>query len=271
MSLFKASSRITKYFNFSFLTLGLMLSSCTKKSESPGLGNTSQTQKMELLVGSDAAYAPFEMETSDKSIQGFDIDIIKAVAEKASLKIKIVNTPWEGLFSQLDTGDRDILISAITINEERKKVMDFSDPYFEAVQLIALPFASKVTKFEELKTLKIGVQTGTTGDEVATRLLGKSNPNIKRFEGTPLALQEISNGGVDAVIADNGVINNFLVNNTKTFKTLSDSSFSKENYGIAVKKGNTELLKKINTALAAIKADGTYDRIYKSYFGNKKN
>lgn len=266
MSLFKASSRMN-HFKIIFLAIaaliGLSLSGCTKTSES--------TQKIELLVGSDAAFAPFEMEAADKSIQGFDIDIIKAVAEKAALKIKVVNTPWEGLFSQLDTGDRDILISSITINEERKKVMDFSDPYFEAAQLIALPMISKVTKFEELKTLKIGVQTGTTGDSVASRLAGKSNPNIKRFESIPLALQELSGGGVDAVIADNGVINNFLANNAKTFKTVSDDSFIKENYGIAVKKGNKELLKKINAALAAIRADGTYDRIYKSYFGEKKN
>lgn len=271
MPLFKTSDLFTNYFSITFLILGLTLNGCTNRSESPGSQSAVQSQKAELVVGSDAAYAPFESENADKTIQGFDIDIIKAVAEKAGLKIKIVNTPWEGFFSQLDSGDRDILISAITINEERKKTMDFSEPYFEAVQLIAAPINSKLTKFEELKNLKIGVQTGTTGDEVASRLAGKSNPNIKRFEGTPLALQELSSGGVDAVIADNGVINNFLANNTKTFKIISDTSFSKENYGIAVKKGNKDLLKKINDALSTIKADGTYDRIYKTYFGEKKN
>ncbi|MEK2644438.1 basic amino acid ABC transporter substrate-binding protein [Bdellovibrio sp. BCCA] len=252
------------------LVLLLTLTSCTKKSESPE-GTASGQAKQELVVGTDAAYAPFESETADKTVQGFDIDILKAIAEKSGLKLKFVNTPWEGLFSQLQSGDRDILVSAITINDERKKVMDFSEPYFEAVQLIALPASSKVTKFDELKNSKIGVQTGTTGDEVSSRLLGKSNPNIKRFEGTPLALQELENGGVDAVVADNGVVNNFLANNPKTFKTISDASFSKEHYGIAVKKGNAELLKKINDGLSAIKADGTYDRIYKTYFGEKKN
>ncbi len=139
------------------------------------------------------------------------------------------------------------------------------------MQLIALPVNSKVTKFTDLKPLKVGAQTGTTGDTVASELLGKSNPNIKRFEGTPLALQELMNGGVDAVIADNGVIDNFLANNSKNFKTVSDPTFSKDYYGIAVKKGNTELLKKINEGLKSIKADGTYDRIYKQYFGEKKN
>lgn len=270
MLLIKSSTHFKNHLSIAFLTLFLSLNGCTKKNESPTTQDVVQSQKSELVVGSDAAYAPFESENADKTIQGFDIDIIKAIAEKAGLKIKIVNTPWEGLFSQLESGDRDILISAITINEDRKKVMAFSEPYFEAAQLIALPQASKVTKFEELKNLKIGVQTGTTGDEIASRLAGKTNPNIKRFEATPLALQELSNGGVDAVIADNGVVNNFLSNNAKTFKTISDTSFSKENYGIAVKKGNQELLKKINDGLAAIKADGTYDRIYKSYFGEMK-
>ncbi|WP_374078089.1 basic amino acid ABC transporter substrate-binding protein [Bdellovibrio bacteriovorus] len=247
----------------------LALTSCTKKAETPQ-GDASSQAKSELVVGTDAAYAPFESESADKTVHGFDIDVIKAVAEKSGLKIRVINTPWEGLFSQLQSGDRDILISAITINDERKKVMDFSEPYFEAVQLIALPATSKITKFDDLKNSKIGVQTGTTGDEVASRLLGKANANIKRFEGTPLALEELENGGVDAVVADNGVVNNFLANNPKTFKTISDPSFSKEHYGIAVKKGNAELLKKINDGLAAIKADGTYDRIFKTYFGEKK-
>lgn len=255
------------------LALGLMLtlslSSCTKTPEKTP--DPSVSTKVEYLVGTDAAYAPFESEKADKTVQGFDIDIIEAIAKKADIKIKIINTPWEGLFSQLESGDRDILISAITINDERKKIMAFSEPYFEAVQLIALPTSSKVSKFDDLKNIKVGVQIGTTGDEVASKLLGKSNPNIKRFEGTPLALQELENGGVDAVIADNGVVNNFLANNTKKFRTISDKSFTTEHYGIAVKKDNTLLLNKINSALSAIKADGTYDAIYKKYFGEIKN
>lgn len=249
-----------------WLTLILVctLTACTKKESA-----TSRTpeKSMEYIVGTDAAYAPFESENANKTIVGFDIEIIQAIAAKADLQLKIVNTPWEGLFNQLESGDRDILVSAITINDERKKIMDFSDPYFEAIQLVAVPTSSKISQFSDLKKYKVGVQTGTTGDEVTSRLLGKSSPNIKRFEGTPLALQELNNGGVDAVVADNGVIRNFLANNPKTFKTLSDTSFSKEHYGIAVKKGRLDLLKKINEGLSAIKADGTYDLIHKKYFG----
>lgn len=101
------------------------------------------------------------------------------------------------------------------------------------------------------------------------KLQGKTSTSIKRLETTPLALRELMNGGVEAVVADNGVVVNFLANNKGSkLKTIDDSSFEKEFYGIAVKKGNKELLDKINKGLAAIKADGTYARIHKKYFGN---
>src|SRR6185436_12533140 len=106
---------------------------------------------------------------------------------------------------------------------------------------------SKVAKFDDLKPLKVGVQTGTTGDEVVTRLLGKDSTNIKRFESTPLALKELESGGVDAVVADNGVVIHYVSNNQGSkFKTVSDPSFTPEQYGIAVKKGNADLLAKLN-------------------------
>jgi polar amino acid transport system substrate-binding protein len=146
--------------------------------------------------------------------------------------------------------------------------MDFSDPYFDAAQLIAVKETSKVAKFADLKKLKVGVQTGTTGDEAVTKLLGKTSTNIKRFESTPLALKELEAGGVDAVVADNGVVAHYVANNPGgKFKTVSDPEFKPEQYGIAIKKGNSELLAKVNQGLAAIKADGTYAQIYAKYFG----
>jgi polar amino acid transport system substrate-binding protein len=186
------------------------------------------------------------------------------------LKLQFVNTPWEGLFTQLASGDRDILVSAITINDARKKQMDFSDPYFDAVQRIAVPAKSKVTGVQDLKPLKVGVQTGTTGDDIISGLLGKNNPNIKRFESTPLAIKELQNGGIDAVVADNGVLAHFLKNNSTDFKVMADTTFSKEHYGFAVKKGNQALLDKINLGLKAVRADGTYQKIYETYFGTDK-
>ena len=219
-------------------------------------------------VGTDAAYAPFESLNSKKEVVGFDAEVIQAIAKKSGIQVKLVNTPWEGIFEALKNGERDIVISAVTITPERKQSLDFSEPYFEAKQLIAVANNSKISKFTDLKTLKVGVQTGTTGDEVVQKLQGKTSPNIKRYESTPLAIKELQSGGVDAVVADNGVVVNYVANNASSkLKTIDDATFAKEFYGIAVKKGNKDLLDKLNKGLAGIKADGTYDKIYKKYFG----
>ena len=221
-----------------------------------------------VVVGTDAAYAPFESQNEKGEIVGFDIEVVQAIAAKAGFEVKFVNTPWEGIFNALGQGDRDMVVSAVTITDERKQTMDFSNPYFDAQQLIAVKENSKVTKFADLKKLKVGVQTGTTGDEAVTKLQGKTSTNIKRFESTPLALKELESGGVDAVVADNGVVIHYVANNPGgKFKTVADAEFVPEQYGIALKKGNTELLDKVNQGLAAIKADGTYDQIYAKYFG----
>jgi polar amino acid transport system substrate-binding protein len=222
------------------------------------------------MVGTDAAYAPFESQAPGGEIVGFDVEVVQAIAKKGGFEVKFVNTPWEGIFKTLDTGERDLVVSAVTITDERKQTMDFSAPYFNAFQLIAVKEGSKVAKFDELKALKVGVQNGTTGDEVVQKLQGKTSANIKRFESTPLALKELESGGVDAVVADNGVVQHYIQNNAGAkFKAVSDPSFTPEQYGIAVKKGNADLLKKINDGLAAIKGDGSYDAIHMKYFGTK--
>jgi polar amino acid transport system substrate-binding protein len=219
-------------------------------------------------VGTDAAYAPFESQNDKGEIVGFDIEVVQAISKKAGIEVKFINTPWEGIFNTLAQGDRDLVVSAVTITAERKQTMDFSDPYFDAQQLIAVKNNSKIAKFADLKKLKVGVQTGTTGDEAVTKLQGKTSANIKRFESTPLALKELEAGGVDAVVADNGVVINYVANNPGgKFKSIADKEFVPEQYGIALKKGNAELQAKINKALAEIKADGSYDAIYTKYFG----
>ncbi len=252
-----------------------MLSACSKQEAAPAAAPAAAAPAAPAapkvyVVGTDAAYAPFESVAPGGAIEGFDVDVVKAVAAKAGIEVKFINTPWEGIFKTLDTGERDMVVSAVTITDERKQTMDFSAPYFNANQLIAVKDSSKVAKFDDLKTLKIGVQTGTTGDEVVQKLVGKTNTNIKRFESTPLALKELEAGGVAAVVADNGVVQHYIQNNPAAkFKSVSDASFTPEQYGIAMKKGNADLAKKVNDALAAIKADGSYDAIHVKYFGMK--
>jgi polar amino acid transport system substrate-binding protein len=255
----------------SLAAASLLLAACGKKEEAPPpapAAAPAPPPAKVYVVGTDAAYAPFESQNEKGEIVGFDIEVVQAAAAKAGVELKFVNTPWEGIFNALGQGDRDMVVSAVTITEERKGTMDFSDPYFDAQQLIAVKDNSKVSKFADLKKLKVGVQTGTTGDEAVTKLLGKNSTSIKRFESTPLALKELEAGGVDAVVADNGVVVNYVANNPGgKFKTVSDSEFAPEQYGIAFKKGNSELQGKMNAGLAAIRADGTYDQIYTKYFG----
>lgn len=259
------------------LAAGIVLAACGKQPEpapapapTPVAAAPAPAPMKVYTVGTDAAYAPFESQNEKAEIVGFDIEVVQAIAAKGGFEVKFVNTPWEGIFNALGQGDRDLLVSAITITEERKQTMDFSDPYFDAAQLIAVKDSSKIAKFTDLKKTKakVGVQTGTTGDEAVTKLLGKNSKAIKRFESTPLALKELEAGGVDAVVADNGVVIHYVANNPGgKFKTVSDAEFVPEQYGLAVKKGHAELLEALNKGLAAIKADGSYDQIYAKWFG----
>ncbi len=251
------------------LAVGLAIAACGKKEEAPPAAAPSAAAPARVyVVGTDAAYAPFESQDERGEIVGFDIDVVKAIAARAGIEVRFVNTPWEGIFNELQQGGRDLLVSAITVTDERRQTMDFSDPYFDAAQLIAVRADSHVAVFTDLKGLKVGVQTGTTGDEAVSDLLGKTSADIKRFESTPLALKELEAGGVDAVVADNGVVSHYVANNAPGgFKTVSDPAFVPERYGIAVKKGNVELLARINDGLKAIRADGSYDQIQARWFG----
>ncbi len=251
------------------LSVGVLLSACNKPASEPAAAAPAAPAPAArvVTVGTDPTYAPFEFQNEKGEIVGFDIDVVRAAAQKVGLEVKFVSTPWEGAINALTQGDRDLLVSAITITDERKQSIDFTEPYFEASQLIAVSASSTATQLADLKKSKIGVQTSTTGEEVVVKLLGKTNSNIKRFESTPLALSELAAGGVDAVVADNGVVSHYLANNPSAkFKALSDPSFAPEFYGLALKKGNTELQTLLNKGLADIKADGSYQKIYDTYF-----
>jgi polar amino acid transport system substrate-binding protein len=222
-------------------------------------------QNRTLVVGSSATYPPFAYETPAKQIVGFDVDVIQAVAAKAGLTVRIVNTPFTGVFAALNNGDLDLIISGVTITDRRRQSYDFTAPYFEARQLIAVPASSPVRGLQALTGKKVGVVTGSTADDVASRTFGKTSPNIRRFDTTPLIIAELVAGGVDAAIGDNGVIA-YRVQEHKSLKTVSDPGFPKEYFGIVVKQGNTALRDRLNGGLAAIVADGTYARIYRTWF-----
>ncbi|OYD08059.1 basic amino acid ABC transporter substrate-binding protein [Paludifilum halophilum] len=246
------------------LSLFLVITGCgAESSNDTGEGHV-------LKVGTDAAYPPFEKQEGDGTITGFDIEVMKAIAAAEGFEIEVEHTGWDPLLEGLKNGKLDAGISAITITEDRKKNYDFSDPYFEAKQLILVPESSKSDSLQDLKGKKIGVQAATTGEEVVKKAFGKTYQGLRGYDSTPAAIDDLGNGRVDAVVADNGVVKEYMKRLPEgQFKIVEDDSFEPEQYGIAVQKGNQEVLDKINSGLKTIKKDGTYDQIYKKYFGEE--
>ena len=120
-------------------------------------------QTRTLVVGSSATYPPFAYENPQKQIVGFDVDIIQAVAQKAGLTVRVINTPWTGIFASLNNGDIDLIVSGVTINDKRKQSYAFTSPYFEARQLIAVPASSTVKTLKDMTGKKVGVVIGSAG------------------------------------------------------------------------------------------------------------
>ena len=141
------------------LTAALLLAACGKKEDAAPAGASAAASGAAsgkvYVVGTDAAYAPFESQDEKGNLVGFSIDLMRAVATKGGFEIRFVNTPWEGIFNALAQGDRDIVISSVTITDKRHETMDFSDPYFDARQLIAVRKDSTVAKFEDRKSTRL--------------------------------------------------------------------------------------------------------------------
>ncbi|MDK4577234.1 basic amino acid ABC transporter substrate-binding protein [Kingella kingae] len=226
------------------------------------------------IVATDATYAPMEYMENEKVV-GFSHDVLDAAAKSQNVKLEFVNTPFKGLFANVDKGDSDIGLASITINDERKQQLDFSEPYFEATQMIVVTDRniSTVKSFADLKTRSASVQAATSGDLILQDLQGKDSQNIKRFETMPLAFKELESGGVDAVVGDSSVVGYYISQNPNAkLHTLVDPSFVREQYGFAFKKGRNDGLREaINKGLSQIKTNGTYDKIHTQWFGAPAN
>ena len=257
------------------LSSALLLGACAKgeqQSTASASAAPAATDKT-YIVATDASYAPFEYMEGNQVV-GFSHDILKAAGEKEGIKLNFVNTPFEGIFANVEKGDSDIALASITITDERKQRVDFSDPYFEATQMIVTAEkGSDVKSFKELKSRSVSVQNGTTADLILQDLQGKNSGTIKRFESMPLTFKELISGGVDATVGDNGVVQNFVANNPNVkLNTLVDPEFPKEQYGFAFRKNRSDdLREKINKGLATIKADGTYAQIEAKWFNKGKD
>lgn len=247
----------------------LMLAACSKEPAQNASASAAAADDSKVyIVATDAAYAPFEYMEGDKVV-GFSRDLLAAAGDKVGVKFEFVNVPFEGIFANVDKGDSDVALASITITDERKEKVDFTDPYYEATQMIVTGDKGKDIKtFAELKTHSVSVQNGTTADLILQDLQGKDSQLIRRFENMPLAFKELSAGGVDATVGDDGVVKHFVANNPDaSYNMFVDPSFAKEQYGFALKKGrNDGLREKINEGLRIIETDGTRAEIEKKWF-----
>jgi polar amino acid transport system substrate-binding protein len=236
--------------------LALALPGC---SNSGSTNTTTKNAVTEIRVATDATWAPFEsVNDQTKQIEGFDIDLLNAIAAKVNLKITYVNVGFDPLLAGMAQGTYDAAISSITITPERAAQMMFSNPYFTAGQMITVKSSNTtITGQSSLVGKKIGAQLGTTGEVLAK---GIASATVRSYDEIGLAFQDLLNGQIDAVICDTPIANNYVKKNPTTLKTIG-SQLSTEDYGIAVAKGKTDLLNKINQGLASIKSDGTIDKL----------
>lgn len=212
----------------------------------------------ELVVGSDAAYPPFEFVDKDGNIVGIDIDIAKAIADYLGVRLRVVNTSFDGIIPALLAKKFDFIISAMTITPERAKQVDFSIPYYNAGQLITVREGdSRIKSEKDLQGKIVAVQLGTTGQFYAESLPGIKE--IRKFETVDSAFLELKNGRVDAVIADD-LTSLAFVRSTKGLKTIN-KLLTKEQYGIAIRKEDKALLKVVNIVIARLKKEGVIERL----------
>lgn len=236
------------------MILSMVLAAC-----SSGAAN----QASKIRVATEATYPPFEsVDENSKQLVGFDIDLFKAIAAKENLQVEFVNTPFDSVLAGISTCQFDAAISAMTITEKRKETMAFSDPYVDAGQLITVSVNNNDIKgVADLKGKKIAVQLGTTGEIEAKKIEGAT---VKPFDTADLAFLELVNGQVDATVVDSPT-SMIYVNKYKDKIKAAGAPFTNEQYGIAVCKKNTALLKSINDGLAKVKADGTVEKLYTQY------
>lgn len=218
-----------------------------------------------VTIGVNAEYPPFENVDEDGNIVGFDVELMTAIAKAAGFEFEWVNTRWDGIFVALASGEFDAVISAATITAERAETVNFSDPYFEAGQVIVVQAdETEIAGPDDLAGKSASVQLGTTGD---IWLTDETEAEVVRYDENTLAFQALANGDVDAAVADSTTAAEIVRANPEMNLKLLPGVYTDEQYGIAVNMDLGDLLKAINTGLAAVKASGEYDTIYNKYFG----
>lgn len=225
-----------------------------------------------ISFATEATYPPFENVDASGKIQGFDVDVIKALCQHMKAQCTFSNQPFDSLIPSLQLGKFDGVFGAMSITEARKKEVDFTDPYYYAKVSFIAPKSTKLeTSKAGLQDKTIGVQAGTTLAQYLQETYGNV-VTIKTYGSEEDALLDLVSGRVDAVLGDTPLVQQWLkVKGHEDFqvigKSVTNVKYFNNGFGIAVKKGNTKLLQDLNKALKTIKADGTVKKLEQKYFG----
>ncbi len=233
---------------------GMGLMACGKSANAGG-----KAEAGKLVMSTNAEFEPYEYHDGDK-IVGIDPDIAEAIANKLGLELVITDTAFDSIIPEVSSGKADMGMAGMTVNEDRKKNVDFSDTYASSKQVIIVKNGSDIKGADDLKNKTIGVQLGTTGDIQGSNIEGVT---MERYSKGFEAVQALSQGKIDAVLIDKQPAQYFIKDQADL--SILDEAFAEEDYAIAFKKGNTELKDKVNKALEELKADGTIDKIIGKY------
>ena len=214
-----------------------------------------------LRMGTNATFPPYEFVGDDGNVQGIDADIAAAIADKLGMKLEITDMEFDSLIPALQSDTIDVALAGMTVTPDRQENVDFSDSYAKGVQVIIVKDGSDIASPDDLEGKSIGVQTGTTGDIYCTDDYGQEN--VKQFNNGPLAVAALVNGQIDCVVIDQEPAKNYVAANSGL--KILDTAYADEDYAIAIKKGNTELLDKVNGALKELEGDGTLQSIVDKY------
>ena len=214
-----------------------------------------------LVMATNAEFPPYEYHDGD-AIVGIDAEIAKAIADELGMELEIEDIAFDSIIPEIVSGKADMGLAGMTVTEDRMQSVDFSDTYAKASQKIIVTEDSEIASPDDLKGVIVGVQLGTTGD-IYVSDLEADGTTVERYSKGFEAVQALSQGKIDAVVIDGEPAKTFVAE-TEGLKILEES-FTDEEYAIAVKKGNTELLEKINGALKTLKYNGTLDEIVAKY------
>lgn len=243
----------------------LMLIACAAGCGNKTTKTDSDTGEKVYTIVSDNAFSPFESyDQKTGKYVGIDMDIMKAVAKDQNIKYEMLNVGFDPALAKVQAGQADGVIAGMTINDERKKIFDFSEGYFEDGQVMVVAADSDIKSLEDLRGKAVATKNGTMGGKYAEQNKDEYGYTTKAFEGSNEQYQAILNGNCVACFEDFSVISHAIKSGV-ALKTVGEK-FNPSQYGFAVKKGtNAELLQKFNAGLANIKASGEYDMILAKY------